>query len=525
MSTSVDQISKTQQSQGSNGPNREATFVKSSENKFDAYTGVPQTAFSSAPAPPVTAMPNQTGDHFVPNYYVGPGFYPQNTATLSDNATNWSNTPDPMNSVFYGNPPDYLPANNGMYSNFNYNTGFGWDFPNYTYNNSSPAAPATVTTRQKDERPFQYSEFYGGNMNMTDYNPVNGTGIIQNENSSANDINPVEQSLKSVSLNDDAADSCGAGENSVTNSVPQNVGGSSKKTWASIASQPGKFHQTGIKTKPTNRPPPPPVTTKNMDIGTWATDNKMKPAIQQQQQQPLKPQPNWIAPRGRPYNNATPTSAPATVSPSHPLLDKLKSANTYNPKDLNLNVKGARFFIIKSYSEDDIHRSIKYAIWCSTEHGNKRLDSAFNEREGKGPVYLFFSVNGSGHFCGVAQMMSAVDYSTTSSVWAQDKWRGKFEVKWIYVKDVPNSQLRHIRLENNENKPVTNSRDTQEVPPDKGRQVLRIIHQYRQTTSIFDDFIHYENRQKEDDTTKTDAKESRDDRERSGRERRMNKRE
>ena len=38
---------------------------------------------------------------------------------------------------------------------------------------------------------------------------------------------------------------------------------------------------------------------------------------------------------------------------------------------------------------------------------------------------------------------------------------GQFKVKWIYVKDVPNSQLRHIRLENNENKPVTNSRDTQ----------------------------------------------------------------
>ena len=38
---------------------------------------------------------------------------------------------------------------------------------------------------------------------------------------------------------------------------------------------------------------------------------------------------------------------------------------------------------------------------------------------------------------------------------------GQFKVKWIYVKDVPNQQLRHIKLENNENKPVTNSRDTQ----------------------------------------------------------------
>ena len=84
------------------------------------------------------------------------------------------------------------------------------------------------------------------------------------------------------------------------------------------------------------------------------------------------------------------------------------------------------------------------------------------------------------------------------------------------MKDVPNSQLRHIRLENNENKPVTNSRDTQvlrllsarqlsdliqfqEVPPDKGRAVLKIIHSYKHATSIFDDFIHYEKRQEEDE--------------------------
>jgi hypothetical protein len=58
--------------------------------------------------------------------------------------------------------------------------------------------------------------------------------------------------------------------------------------------------------------------------------------------------------------------------------------------------------------------------------------------------------------------------SSTLSVWSQDKWRGQFTVKWIYVKDVPNAALRHIRLENNENKPVTNSRDTQEVPVEKG---------------------------------------------------------
>lgn len=186
-------------------------------------------------------------------------------------------------------------------------------------------------------------------------------------------------------------------------------------------------------------------------------------------------------------NAVVPVDPSGPPFPSHPILDKLRFENNYNPKEFDLSPPNARFFIIKSYSEDDIHRSIKYSIWCSTEHGNKRLDNAFKSQEGKGNVYLLFSVNSSGHFCGMAQMVSGVDYNSTSSVWAQDKWKGQFKVKWVYVKDVPNAQLRHIRLENNENKPVTNSRDTQEVPYEKEKQfsklytIIVIQHPYSMT--------------------------------------------
>ncbi|XP_053963700.1 YTH domain-containing family protein isoform X1 [Anastrepha ludens] len=189
-----------------------------------------------------------------------------------------------------------------------------------------------------------------------------------------------------------------------------------------------------------------------------------------------------------------------TPEASNAVLEKLHDKNNYNPLEIDLNIAtSARFFVIKSYSEDDIHRSIKYEIWCSTDHGNKRLDDAFKERQKEGgEILLFFSVNGSGHFCGMAQMMTAVDYNSTSSVWSQDKWKGKFKVKWIYVKDVPNTKLRHIRLENNDNKSVTNSRDTQEVPNAKGIEVLQILHCYKHSTSIFDDFYHYEKKQEEE---------------------------
>ena len=37
-----------------------------------------------------------------------------------------------------------------------------------------------------------------------------------------------------------------------------------------------------------------------------------------------------------------------------------------------------------------------------------------------------------------------------------------------------------------------------QIPAPQGRQVLKIIHNYRHTTSIFDDFSHYEKRQEED---------------------------
>lgn len=72
-------------------------------------------------------------------------------------------------------------------------------------------------------------------------------------------------------------------------------------------------------------------------------------------------------------------------------------------------------------------------------------------------------VNASAQFCGVAEMAGPVDFEKSVDYWQQDKWSGQFPVKWHVIKDVPNSQFRHIVLESNDNKPVTNSRDTQEV--------------------------------------------------------------
>ncbi|KAJ6357409.1 hypothetical protein OIU78_005295 [Salix suchowensis] len=127
------------------------------------------------------------------------------------------------------------------------------------------------------------------------------------------------------------------------------------------------------------------------------------------------------------------------------------SRDQYNHTDFPTSYDHAFFFVIKSYSEDDIHKSIK--------------------------------VNASGQFCGVAEMIGRVDFNKSMDFWQQDKWNGCFPVKWHIIKDVPNLHLRHIILENNENKPV-------KFP--QGIEILNIFKNHVSKTSILDDFDFYE---------------------------------
>lgn len=466
------------------------------------------------------------GEPYVANYYSGMTF-PYMSQGINDGGA-WSSGGDPMAFLGYsGDQQQGAYMSEGMFgqSSFGYSqpaAGFnvfhGGDYS--TWGNARPGARASQGYR--DDYYADYSMTNGMDRNTAGIKQVEQgvSGLSLRENSSSKDLDRKADINKSNDF----------GSGGQQRSQPK------KTTWASIASQPARS-QPKMKSK--SIPPAPMLPGKSLDIGTWDSKNSMSKPVggmqsrqawggprgrggvpgaysqmptpqvipgaslhQQQQQQHQAPPPIREQRISHPQPLAPQASHPPQRDDLHPVLDKLRAAQEYNPKDFDTNPKGARFFIIKSYSEDDIHRSIKYSIWCSTEHGNRRLDQAFKERQGKGPIYLLFSVNGSGHFCGVAQMMSEVDYETQSGVWAQSKWKGQFQVKWVYVKDVPNSQLRHIRLENNENKPVTNSRDTQEVPLEQGKQVLKIIAAYQHSTSIFDDFIHYEKRQEEESLKK-----------------------
>jgi len=261
------------------------------------------------------------------------------------------------------------------------------------------------------------------------------------------------------------------------------------------ANPPSQQQQPAQQPQQTQQPTQQPQPKKSNAPRSWA-DIANTPASkvaaapvapQPKQAQPPAPGPVPVKKVAPPTGQVQKPPVKGTQEPRAPQL----------PTHIDLNPTSARFFVIKSYQEDDIHKSIKYNIWASTDSGNRRLDAAYKESHMKGPIYLFFSVNASGQFCGMAQMVSALDYNTKSNVWELDKWNGQFAVKWIFIKDIPNNFLRHIRLENNDNKPVTNSRDTQEILMEPGKEMLRIFATFKPKTSLLDDFSFYDQKQEE----------------------------
>merc|ERR1711976_794776 len=180
----------------------------------------------------------------------------------------------------------------------------------------------------------------------------------------------------------------------------------------------------------------------------------------------------------------------------YPYLIDLNSKHQSLSKTLD---NKSHFFIIKSFSEEDVHKAIKYNVWTSTKSGNQTLHSAYQMAEEKGgQVYLLFSCNGSGRFVGLAQMKSEVSFNQFFPYWTQDnKWGGLFQIEWVFIKDIPFRLFRgiDITMRDGETKPVTNSRDTQEVPSEHGINMVDIIENYVHTNTILEHFEYYDTRQ------------------------------
>ena len=184
------------------------------------------------------------------------------------------------------------------------------------------------------------------------------------------------------------------------------------------------------------------------------------------------------------------------------ICSKYRNLIDINQRNAKLNDSinsNCKFFVIKSFSEEDVHKSIKYNVWSSSKDGNLTLSNAFRiTEENKGNVYLFFSCNGSGRYAGIARMKSPCDETKSFGLWTQDgKWPGLFDVEWLFIKDVPFKEFKNIiiTMKDGEVKPISNSRDTQEVPFEQAKIMIQKIAEYQNTNTILEHFEFYDMRQ------------------------------
>ncbi|KAG3113062.1 hypothetical protein PI124_g7954 [Phytophthora idaei] len=158
-----------------------------------------------------------------------------------------------------------------------------------------------------------------------------------------------------------------------------------------------------------------------------------------------------------------------------------------------------RYFVLKSFSEANFHKSLKYGIWSTTTLHNALLDQVFkSELTAVRPVLFFFSVCGTKHFNGVARMTSGVRTDAQFQLWEKLKYEGFFRVEWLLVKDVPNFVFTGVKMSNTPTKKsITSCRDCEEVLFEEANEFLSIFTEFDSRSSAWDDFEYYDQRQEQ----------------------------
>ncbi|KAF4735730.1 YTH domain-containing protein 2, partial [Perkinsus olseni] len=181
-----------------------------------------------------------------------------------------------------------------------------------------------------------------------------------------------------------------------------------------------------------------------------------------------------------------------------------------NPHLFDANPKAAKFFVCKSNCEENVYMALRFGLWSpsSQDFLGKLRDtlrgypSPANSSETSPhypPVYLFFSVSGSGMFLGMCQAIGIDD--TASLRWPDGVVRrGVIFLRWIFVRDVSNDCLQHLLVpmahcpSTREPMPLPQCREGQEVPLQKGKEIMKIFrHAVRQDgVSLLDDVAYYD---------------------------------
>lgn len=141
-------------------------------------------------------------------------------------------------------------------------------------------------------------------------------------------------------------------------------------------------------------------------------------------------------------------------------------------------------------------QAIKYGIWTTTPKNKSKIEQLWHRKLTSGiNTYLFFSAVKSGMFEGVARLKSGYHEETFPFWWENHtlKFKGYFELEWVYIKDVNNKHFNS--LYNTEEEEVIKSKDCDTLDSATTLKMLNVFHVRKSRRSIFMDFAYMDERE------------------------------
>lgn len=144
-------------------------------------------------------------------------------------------------------------------------------------------------------------------------------------------------------------------------------------------------------------------------------------------------------------------------------------------KGFNRGGRGdTRYFLIKSFNEENVLRCIEDSTWTTQVHVGETLEEAFRTSKN---VILVFSINKSKAFQGYARMESLPGSAVVPSWQKAINWEsaGAFKVRWLVISTTQFYLVSHLKNSYNENQLVLIGKDGQEIEEGCGSALLDCI--------------------------------------------------
>ncbi|GJN73651.1 hypothetical protein PLICBS_007733 [Purpureocillium lilacinum] len=169
---------------------------------------------------------------------------------------------------------------------------------------------------------------------------------------------------------------------------------------------------------------------------------------------------------------AASTAAPGSPSGAVVAVAAGHSARRTSP-DL---LKVTRFFLVKCFNTSNVYMSQRDGLWMTQAKNGPAFTEAFEECES---VVLFFSINKSHGFQGVARMTSAPDASIPMPDWMANvnlpAVTDPFRIEWITKTETDFERFGGLFNPLNEGRPVVVGRDGLEYPAYLGRKMMELM--------------------------------------------------